>query len=105
MSLTEQLKTLIVHLQQSIDAANSIMAYVHLHPDSDVEVDSTDSDYASSDEREVYIPSPPVLIRCNAYTNRPGTPTLIPPPAPKTYKKIEIDRFSPDPEAIFKSRS
>jgi hypothetical protein len=95
MSLLEQLNSLKIHLERSLDAANSILAYIHLEV-SDSEVESTDSsDYASENEEEILIPSPPILIRSNAYSNRPGTPELLG-PMPKTYKKIDIDRFSPN---------
>ena len=97
MSLEQQVRALKIHLERSIEAANMILELVSL--DTDTEVSSGDSDYASTDEIEIYIPPAPPLVRSETYldnpVDRPGTPSLLgPPPLPaKVYKKINIDRF------------
>lgn len=95
MSLADQVKTLKVHLERSIEAANRILELIYIESESEV---SSESDYASADESECYIPPAPPLVRSETYldvpVDRPGTPSMLGPPLPqKVYKKIDIDRF------------
>ena len=97
MSLVETVKALKIHLERSLDAVNNILDLICTDLDSDEEV-SSDSDYASSDENEMYLPPAPSLVRSETYldnpVDRPGTPSLLGPSLPaKVYKKIEVERF------------
>ena len=93
MSLSDQVRALKIHLERSLDAVNKILDLICTDLDSDEEV-SSESDYASSDENEMYLPPAPMLVRSETYidnpVDRPGTPEMLP---PKVYKKIKVERF------------
>jgi hypothetical protein len=89
MSLAEQVRALKIHLERSVEVANKILELICFDLDSDEEV-SSESDYASTEELECYIPPAPPLVRSETYLDNP----IEPPPLPKkVYKKIDIDRF------------
>jgi hypothetical protein len=97
MSLAETVRALKIHLERSIEVANIILELISLDTDSESEV-SSESNYASTDENECYIPAAPLLVRSETYldvpVDRPGTPSMLGPPLPqKVYKKIDIERF------------
>jgi hypothetical protein len=93
MSLAEQVKALKIHLERSVEAANRILELIYIESESDEEKEaSSESDYASTEELECYVPPAPVLVRCETYVNeRLGTPEMLGPA--KVYKKIEVERF------------